>query len=41
MGINDPWTKPKGARMEGGRGVLDGAEGSGRGKMETTIPEQQ
>ena len=41
----DPWTKPKGRRVEGGRwevgGGVGGAGESGGRKMETTVLEQQ
>ena len=38
--IKDPWTKPKRDRFEGERGVSE-AGGSGSGKMEKTVLEQQ
>ena len=38
--IKDTWTKPKGGRIKSGRDVR-GVEGSGDGKMETTVLEQQ
>ena len=39
--VNDPWTKPKGGRTEGGRrGWVGGAEESGGGKMKATVFKQ-
>ena len=39
--IKEPWTKPKGGRIEGGRVRVGGAGESGGGKMETIVLEQQ
>ena len=38
--IKDPWTKPKGGKIEGGRWGVGGARESGSRKMETTVLEQ-
>ena len=37
----DTWTKPKVGRIDGGRWEWLGWGGSGGGKMETTVLEQQ
>ena len=39
--IKDTWRKLKGGRIEGGRWGMAGVGGSGQGKMETTVLEQQ
>ena len=39
--IKDTWTKVKAGRMEGRRWGWQVWVWSGRGKMETTVPEQQ